>query len=1078
MQRLSPNVYEMRKSWRARWKSRTSFYAFGALILFVFMTNSASSQTPQATIRGQLEDSSGSPIPGAIVRAVNEETNAVLEISSGAGGEYAFPTLKPGSYRIEAEQTGFRKNVERGIQLSVGQSLRLNIQLNPGIPAEEMVVIAQQNLVEPDKTHSGMVIENHQITSFPLDGRNFLQLSLLVPGTVPAAQGSPGTVRGDFAINSSGSREDSNNFVLDGVFNNDPKLNGVSINPPVDAIREFEIITSTYDATYGRSGGAQVSIAMKSGTNDIHGTAYEFFRNGALDAKNFFEREKSGYLRNQFGFSVGGPLRKDRTFFFADYEGRRAREGVTRVTNVPTELERSGDFSSTIFSKPINPFTQSRFEGDLIPLEMMNSVGRAIANLYPLPNRNVPGQNYVSSPVRRDRDDRFDVRIDHALSKNSNLIARYSFADSNLYEPFSGRTYSNIPGYGVQLPRRAQNLLLGQDYTFSCDFVNQLRFALNRVAAGSFQEKRNGSLNETVGIPELSPNVRDHGLSLISVSGYSPIGDEYNNPQHSTTNVFQVTDTMTYSKGKHLFRFGFDFRRLQQNAYRDVQSRGLIAFSDYGQVTGNGLADMLMGFITYSGGAKVDNPQYLRATSWNFFFQDGYRVRRNLTLQLGVRYEYNSPPVDRYDRANTYDPASGSLLPVGRGEIPRGAYAPDRNNWAPRVGIAWAMDSAGKAVLHTGYGIYFDQSSLAPGEGLYFNKPYYDFKMYFPLPGYPLTLSDPFPAAYPLTIPGSATGYDRNIRTPYVQQWNLMFEWQPGKDSHVEIAYVGSKGTKILSARDINQPAPSPVWPNPRPVPAFADIVYVESRGNSSYNSLQVKFQQQLKSGTSAIVSYTYGKSIDDNSTFFSSAGDANFPQDSSNPRAERGRSNFDLRHRFSMGYSLDFPIGKGRRFLSNRGFLSHVLSGWSTYGLITLQTGRPFTVALLPENDNSNTGIGSLGFGANNRPDRIASGNLFNPGPDAWFDKAAFVVADYGSFGNSGRNILDGPGYCDFSASLMKNMKLHEKLNLQFRAELFNAFNHANFDLPDNFLGSSTFGRINSAQNPRLIQFGLKLIY
>jgi hypothetical protein len=1075
--------YEMQSERAPRWAGRCpviSSYVF-ILILAALLPMTVFSQTPQAVIRGQLADSAGSPIPNALVRAVNEETNATLQSSSGPGGEYAFSTLKPGSYRVEAEHAGFRKYVERGIQLSVGQSLRLNIHMDPGGPEEEMIVTARRDVVEPDTTHSGTVIENHQITSFPLDGRNFLQLSLLAPGTAPAAQGSPGTVRGDFAVNVSGAREDSNNFMLDGAFNNDPKLNGVSINPPVDAIREFEILTSTYDATYGRSGGAQVNIALKSGTNGFHGTTYEFFRNAALDAKNYFEPADPGaarYQRNQFGYSLGGPLRKDRTFFFLDYEGLRERKGVTRVTDVPTELERAGDFSQSGIDPLINPYTQSPFENNRIPAELVNSVGKNIADLYPKPNRMEPGSNYVSSPVRRNRDDRFDVRVDHAITAKSSLIARYSFADSDLYEPFSGRTYASIPGYGVQVPRRAQNFMLGLDHTFSCDLINQLRFALNRVAAGSFQESRNGSLNEAVGIPELSSKSRDRGLSFITVSGFSPIGDEYNNPQHSVTNVFQVTDTMTYSKAKHLFRFGFDIRRLQQNAYRDVQSRGFLAFSDYGQVTGNGLADMLLGFVTYSGGAQLDNPQYLRAMSWNFFLQDSYRLRRNLTLQLGVRYEYNTPPADRFDRAYTYDPVSKNLVPVGKNNVPRGAYAPDRNNWAPRVGIAWSLDAADKTILHAGYGVYFDQSSLAPGEGLYFNKPYYDFKMYFPFPGYALTLNDPFPASYPLSIPGSALGYDRNLRTPYVQQWNLTFKRQLSTDSHIEIAYVGSKGTKIISARDINQPAASPIDPNPRPVPQFADIVYIESRGSSSYNSLQAKFQQRLHAGASAIISYTYAKSLDDSSTFFSSDGDSSFPQNSANPQAERGRSSFDLRHRFSMGYSLDLPFGKERRFLSNGNFISKVFSGWSTYGIITLQSGRPFTVALLPDNDNSNTGRASLGFGANNRPNRISSGKLSDPGPDAWFDTSAFVIADYGSFGNSGRNILDGPRYCDFSASVIKDSKVREGLNLQFRVEFFNAFNHVNFDLPDSFLGSSTFGHINSAQSPRLIQFGLKIIY
>ena len=306
--------------------------------------------------------------------------------------------------------------------------------------------------------------------------------------------------------------------------------------------------------------------------------------------------------------------------------------------------------------------------------------------------------------------------------------------------------------------------------------------------------------------------------------------------------MYQFSDSLTYSRSKHLFQFGVEFRALQQNAYRDVQSRGFLAFSDYGQVTGNGLADLLLGFVTYSGGARLDNPQYLRTRSWNFFAQDSYRVRSNITLQLGIRYEYNSPAVDRYDRANTFDPATKTLVPVGKGSMPRGIYDPDRNNWGPRVGIAWSPDAANKSVVHAGYGVYFDQSSLAPGEGLYFNKPYYNFSLYFPFAGYPLTLQDPFPATYPMAIPGSALGFDRRLRTPYVQQWNLAFERQLGKDGLAEIAYVGSKGTKILSARDINQPAASPVRPNLRPLPQFADIIFLESRGSSSYHSLQARF--------------------------------------------------------------------------------------------------------------------------------------------------------------------------------------------------------------------------------------------
>lgn len=555
-------------------------------------------------------------------------------------------------------------------------------------------------------------------------------------------------------------------------------------------------------------------------------------------------------------------------------------------------------------------------------------------------------------------------------------------------------------------------------------------------------------------------------MSFITVSGYSPIGDEYNNPQHSTTNVFQLNEALTYSRGRHLMKAGVDFRDLQQNAFRDVQARGFMAFSDYGQVTGNGLADLLLEFLTYSGGAHLNNPQYLRARSWNGFMQDSFRVSPNVTLLLGVRYEYNTPPVDRYDRANVYDPMTKSLVAVGTDGLPRGGYFPDRNNWAPRVGIAWSP-RAGNAI-RAGYGIYYDQSSLAPGEGLYFNKPYYDFRLYFPLPGMPLRISDPFPSYYPFSLPGSALSFNRNLRTPYMQQWNLTVEHQFGNDRLVEVAYVGSKGTKFLAGRDLNQPSPSPVQPNPRPVPQFSDITVVESRGSSSYHSLQARYQQRLHAGLTGLLSYTLGKSLDTGSTFFSSAGDANFPQNSSDPGAEKGRSDFDVRHRMSASFTYEFACPSN----------NWLLSGWSGQGIITAQSGRPFTVALLGEIDNSNTGMASLGYGANNRPNRLRPGVLANPTRTAWFDTSAFEFAPYGSFGNSGRNILDGPGYKDVSLSIIKNSKLNDDINLQLRAEFFNALNHTNFDLPDNFLGSQTFGKISSAESPRRIQFGLKLIW
>jgi hypothetical protein len=594
------------------------------------------------------------------------------------------------------------------------------------------------------------------------------------------------------------------------------------------------------------------------------------------------------------------------------------------------------------------------------------------------------------------------------------------------------------------------------------------------VAASVTQEA--SVLNSEVGLPTISPRERDLGLSLITVTGFSPLGDEGNNPQNSVTNVYQFLNNSSYVRGNHVFKFGADLRFSQQNAFRDVESRGRLQFSPFGQITFNALADLLLGFPFLTSVARVDNPQQIRTESYNFFINDSYRVTPRLTLNGGLRYEYNSPPVDADDRANIYDVATKNLVAVGTNGVPRSGFDADKNNFAPRVGFAWTVGEDEKTVLRGGYGIYYDQSPLAPAEALYFNSPFFDNNIFFSLPGLPLTLNDPFPSFFPFPLPDSALAIQRDLRTGYMQHWNFNIERQLWRASVLEVAYVGSKGTKLLTARDINQPQPSVLPPGlpfvPRPDPRFDDIDLLESRANSSYNAMQVRFQQRLTRGFSALASYTWSKSIDDASNFFSSAGDPNFPQNSFNVAAERGRSNFDVAHRLNVSYSYAFPSRK------YDGVAGTLFNGWETYGIVTLQTGRPFTVALLSEIDNSGTGRSILGFGANDRPNLVGNPELSDPTTLQWFNTAAFAFPPPGTFGNAGRNILDGPGFQNVNASLLKNTRITERVNLQFRAEAFNLFNHPNFNLPDNFLGSPTFGRITSARDPRHIQFGLKLLF
>jgi hypothetical protein len=1016
------------------------------------------------SVRGTVTDAGRKALAGVAVRLVHQETNRQRNALTGPRGEFTISNLAPGEYRIETEREGYARQT-RQFDVLLDQDVTIEISLLPGQRKDTVQVTATADVLRTGSAALGGVVDNRQITGLPLDGRNFYELSLLLNGVAPAAQGSAGSVRGDFAVNIDGAREDANNFLLDGVFNGDPKLNGIAVTPPVDAVREFEVAAGGYDAAFGRNAGGQFNVVLKSGGNQLHGTAYEFLRNRAVDARNFFApagQPSPAYQRNQFGASAGGPVRRNRTFFFADYEGRRLREGMTLLTNVPTALERTGDFSRSAVPA-IDPFTQTPFPGNVVPKAYLNPVGLAIAALYPLPNRSVANQDYVSSPAERDREDHFDLRVDHTLGPADDLALRYSFADRALYEPFTGPSFAAIPGFGDNVPRRAQNAMAGETHIFSASLLNELRFGLDRVSAGVFQQNLGNNLNQQVGLPQVSTNPRDTGLSLIDITGYSPIGDEYNNPQHSASTIYQVTDTVTAVRGRHLLKAGVDLRWLQQNAYRDVMANGYL---DFLGMTGNALEELLLGLPSVTTVAHVDNAEHLRTDSQYAFFEDTWRVRPDLTISAGVRYEYNAPPVDTQNRANVYDPATQSLIRVGTNGIPRGGYGADRNNFAPRLGLAWRPGQKG-TVVRAGYSIAYDQSSLATGEGLYFNAPYYVLNEYYSFAQFPLSLSDPFPQNYPLAVPSSALAFQRGLRTPYIQQWSFQVQQEAGRNQVLELAYAGSKGSKLIGARDLNQPLPSAQADNPRPVPQFADINVIESRGNSNYQSLQAAFRRTLRAGLAATAAYTWSKSIDDASGFFTTAGDANYPQDSRHVDLERGLSDFDVRHRFTLSYGYDLPFGKGR-----------LRGGWQTFGIWTFQTGRPFTVALLADDDNANTGISSLGFGANDRPNVLRNPALSHPGPDGWFDTTAFVVPPYGSFGNAGRNILTGPGLQNVNVSVLKTTELGERARLQFRAEAFNLLNRVNLDLPDNFVGSPTFGKIQSAESPRRIQFGLKLLF
>lgn len=1053
-----------------------------ALLAIAAMTSvPAAAQQDRAVVRGVVLDPSGAPVARADIRVTREATAELRLARADAEGRFAVAQLPPGAYRIDATHTGFGRFVARA-DLHVNQEFWVEVTLPLGDVVQAVDVRQQFVPIDRNSVSMSTLLDSRRVSNLPLDGRNFLELALLAPGAAPAPQGSASSIRGDFALSVNGAREDFNGFLLDGAYNIDPKLGTVGVRPAVDAIREFEVLTSTYDAAFGRNAGGQVNIVTKSGTNGFDGSAYEFFRPGGLASRNYFapdDQPAPDYSRHQFGGSIGGPIVRDRTFFFADYERTRLREGMTRITQVPTLAERRGDFSRTRGQPPIDPFTGQAFAGGQIPAFYIHPVGAAIADLYPAPNRAVDSGNFVSSPTLRDDIHQFDARIDHSFTGGTMFTTRYSISDRQLLEPFAGPSFAAVPRFGTTIPRRGQNAVAAFTHAASSSFVTDIRFGYNRVAIGVFAESPEIT-NQSLGLPALSANPRNAGLSLITVGGYSPLGHDYTTPQESASDTFQLTGTGTWLRGEHLLKFGAEWYGVRQGGYRDVQSRGFLTFVDQGY-TGHALADLLLGLPVLTGGASLDNPQELRTGSWSLFAHDEWRAGARVTVSAGVRYDYASPPVDADDRANLYDLATRQLVRVGTGGMPRGGYEPDRDNLAPRVGAAWTLDRSAHTILRSGYGIYYNQGALATSEGLYFNPPYFNLGVYFPAPGLPpLTLSDPFPAAFPIPVPQSATAYQRDLQTPRMEHWNITLQRQFGRARAIEVAYVGSRGHDLISARDVNQPPASAAPFNPRPNPAFADITLIESRARSRYHALQLRMQQRNDAGLSLHAAYTLGKSTDDASGFFTSAGDPNFPQDSLNPGAESGRSAFDVRHRISAGLSYALPFGPEARWVTDSGWLTTLLADFELHAVMTAQSGRPFTVVLHADVENSNTGRSNLGFGYNDRPNVTGNPALDRPSETQWFNTAAYALPPFGSFGSAERNALDGPGYRTINAALVKTVRIGSPgaTVVQLRLEAFNLFNSAQFDLPDAVFGSPTFGRILSAQAPRRFQLGIKALF
>ncbi len=1021
----------------------------------LLVAGAAHAQITSGSVSGFVTDPSAAAIPRAIVKVTGVGQDASRQTVSDQSGFYRIDDLVPGRYDVVFSAPQFSDAGASGVIVRVDSNTRIDARLKLQQTKESVSVSVSR--LATDTSDLGAVLDQNRIETLPLNERDFLQLAFLSAGVLPPVEGSPLSERAGVALHVNGGREEFNNFMLDGVDNNDFDVNRYVLQPSVDSIQEFKIETNNYNAEYGRSGAGQVNVVTRSGTNQFHGFAYEYLRNRDLDARNFFDgATRPGYTRSQFGSGLGGPVWKDKTFFFFNFDGLQEREGLTQIGTTPTAAERTGNFAGS-GQTVVDPFTQMPFPGDQIPASRIDPLAAKILALYPLPN--LPGQsgNYLGQPVQPQAQWQYNARLDHHFSPNDTLTLRYSYGRDALTEPYAENSTA-IPGFGDVLNDTGHNALIQYVHIFSPVTLNSLLLGFNRATRKDLQENYQTNVNSLWGVNWLPANAIDFGYPSVTVSGYSPVGDVTELPISRAENTYQINDGVTLIRGSHSIKFGAEERRQQHNGIEDIYARGSLSFE--GSFTGSGLGDLLLGYPSLGIQSQFNNTQTLRSTASDSYIQDDWKVRRNLTLNLGLRYEFNTPATDPTNRMSVFDAQSDMVVQVGTGGISRSGYRADTDNFGPRVGFAW--DTGHHLVVRGGYGIYYDSSMAEVSTALYFNPPFFSIRVFFPTETSLLTLANPFPTTGGYVPPASLSTLSPDLNTAYLQQWNLNLQ-QEFAGSVITAAYSASKGTHLPRSLDLNQPPPGPGdVDSRRPYPGFSNIFYTESGGDSEFQSLNLTFNHPFSHGVSVLGVYTFSKSMDDTSAFLGTTADKNFPQDSQDYHAEHALSSFDTRHRGEIAAVWDLP-GHNR-----------LTKNWEASTIIVAQSGQPFTPILLF--DNSNTGNIGGQFGSD-RPNVLFNPKLSNPTPNEWFNTAAFAIPAPYQFGDAGRNIVRGPGLVTVDLSLLRQFAISDRVSLNAQAEAFNLLNRANFNLPDLYADQpSTFGHIYSAKAPRQIQFSLRL--
>lgn len=1075
------------------------------------------------SMRGTVTDPSGAVVEGATVTARQNETGLSRITTTDHAGTYLLLELPVGHYQLKVERTGFQSYIQQGISLDVNESAMISVALKVGAESEKIQVEADAEIIQATVTSLGTVVSEREVLDLPLNGRNFTQLGLLQPGVVPLTPGlaeAGGSLRASQAYAVNGQRPESNNFLIDGANNFNGVDGGFVLKPPVDAVTEFRILTHNANAEFGNSLGSTTNIITRSGTNEIHGALWEFFRNDVFDATNYFASTTEPLKQNQFGASLGGPVRKDKTFLFGFYEGFRNRQGETQSSTVPSLAERSGDFSAAcpegfaggFCNNPdhqlFNVFLNKPYPNN--QLTDINPLSTGLLSLFPLPNS---GPNlFTSTEIVSQNYDQFGIRLDHYLSHSDVLNFRYMFNDGDQFNPIP-TSGASVPGFPVGQNQRAQNFVAQETHTFNSALIGTLRFSYlrNKFLYG---ERTNHTTPASLGFayePSLDLAV---GPPFIQVNGYTAIGDPITGPRNSYENAFDYSGSLSWVHGRHELKFGGGYQHLQINVLQGIATNGFFVFVPF-PVVPNAFASFLFGQPIFFLQGRGDFGRGIRGNSLNGYAQDTYRVHRRLTLNLGLRYELPFPYTEVKNRQTLFIPGHQStvvpdaplgLLYPGDDGVPAGLIPTFKKGFAPRIGLAWDPTGSGKWLATSAYGVFYEPYYTGQGGPLQspISAPPYLQTEQISTPNF----ADPFNGNPPVNgqfaTPLTNLTLDSKLPLPYAQDWDLNIQRSFGADLLLQVGYVGTKGTKLPRFIEGNPAIYMPgvstpdnadqrrlysgcTLADPPTACKLSSTGLIAGIANSSYNALEASLKKRFSHGLSFLASYTYSKAIDDASSFNMTgsaakpvAGENDLAQNPFDVAAERGPSLFDARHRFVFSYQWSLPF-----FHQSAGLTKAVFGGWQLNGIVTAMSGTPFTIFDSTDVSDQGGAPEITGFSAN-RPD-VVSAQDPNSGPKtttAWLNRAAFaqVIADPNSpvqqFGNAGRNIGVGHRYTNWDFSMIKNFRVTEVKDIQFRAEFFNILNHPNFRLPDSDISSPTFNQIQAALPPRVVQLALKFLF